>query len=621
VKKTVFLIIFVLIYHVVFSQHEGIERHFHSYKHNIIETLDYSIYSDTLTDNFHNFLPQQKITYNPLGYMNPGHPFVVPIYSMQPKENTYWFLNNYYAYIKNHDDALYFDARKPFTLFEFNGGEKVMDNAGIFHTQNLGSSFNFAFDYDLINSEGQYMYNNTKVHAMSLTSAYTKHKYQSHFNFIFNTINNRQNGGIKDETAFKDSDTRTENLDVNLHNSHNKISQLGFKYNQEYRFGKFNIDTIYEKKDTLLAKTLNSNFSIMHDITFDRFYRVYTDNSSDFYSNYYYNTGNTNDSTRLHYLDNKLLLKLNLNNIGQINKLQIFAGIKNLFYYYLYNSDYNTGARSYSSTYITGLLKLETTKSSLNGELNYCFLGREIFDFDVAAKYSQTISDFFKFDAYFKFELKTPYIFYYHFNSNSFIWTNSDLSKTNKLSGGIDFNFTKWNFNLGVNINTLHNYIVFDTVAMPQQITDANFIADIYIKKLFRLGSFYWFNQLSYQYISDKEKLPLPSFVAYSNIYFKKSLFKNALTFQIGIDMKFHTNIYGYSYMPSTETFYLQNQEKFGNYPYTSAYINIQIKRFRGFVKVSNVNSFFMSRTYYLLHKIPDNPFAFNFGISWEFYN
>jgi hypothetical protein len=156
---------------------------------------------------------------------------------------------------------------------------------------------------------------------------------------------------------------------------------------------------------------------------------------------------------------------------------------------------------------------------------------------------------------------------------------------------------------------------------MPKQISDANFIADVYIKKLFRLGSFYWFNQLSYQFISDRENLPLPAFVAYSNLYFKRPLFKNVLTLQIGIDMKFHTKIYGYAYMPSTEAFYLQNNKEFGNYPYTGAYINVKIKRFRGFIKVANVNSFIMPRTYYLLYNIPDNPFSFNFGISWEFYN
>ncbi|MDL2261981.1 putative porin [Bacteroidales bacterium OttesenSCG-928-I21] len=620
-KKIRILIIFLLLYSIAFAQQPGVERHFHSYKYNFVENTDDRMYGDTLTDNFHNFLPQQKITHNPLGYTNPGQPFVVPIFSMQPKQNEFWFLNNYYPYIKNHRDALFFDARKPYTLFEFNGGEKVLDNAAIFHTQNLGSSFNFAFDYDLVNSKGHYMYNDTKVHAMNFTTAYTKHKYQSHLSLIFNTINNRENGGIKSEEAFEESKTRAPNLDVNLHDSYNKISQLGFNYNHEYRFGHYDIDTVYEKKDTLLAKTLNSKFSIMHDITFDRYYRIYTDNSKDFYENYYYNAGNTKDSTRLHYLENKLLLNLNLNTNGLINKFQVMAGAKNRTYYYVYNSDYNTGARFYSSTYLTGLLRLKTNKSLLDAELNYCLLGREIFDFDVNAKFSQKISDFLSFNAFFKFELKTPYIFYNYFNSNNFFWANPELAKTNNIGGKIDFSLDKWKLNAGTNINTIHNYMVFDSLAMPKQIDKLNFIADIYVKNLLRLGNFYWFNQLTYQFIYDKENLPLPEFVAYSNIYFKRPLFKNALVLQIGIDMKYHTNIYGYGYMPSTEAFYLQDNKKFGNYPYFSTYVTAQIKKFRAFVKLGNINSFIMDRTYYSLYKIPDNPFSFNFGISWEFYD
>jgi hypothetical protein len=98
-------------------------------------------------------------------------------------------------------------------------------------------------------------------------------------------------------------------------------------------------------------------------------------------------------------------------------------------------------------------------------------------------------------------------------------------------------------------------------------------------------------------------------------------MFHNALTLQVGIDAKFNTKFYGYAYMPATAVFYLQDDMKMGNYPNLGFYIGAKIKRFRVFFKLSNFNSTFMKPTFFSLYRLPDNPFAFNYGISWEFYD
>ncbi|PLX07909.1 MAG: hypothetical protein C0596_09230 [Marinilabiliales bacterium] len=73
--------------------------------------------------------------------------------------------------------------------------------------------------------------------------------------------------------------------------------------------------------------------------------------------------------------------------------------------------------------------------------------------------------------------------------------------------------------------------------------------------------------------------------------------------------------------MPAIGAFYLQSVREFGNYPNAGIYAAVKIKRLRGFFKLSNFNSIAMPKDYYLLYAIPDNPFSFNFGISWEFYD
>lgn len=634
-KKIGILISIVLSLNHVFAQHDNdsiIKRNFNSYTIDLIQNPDSTYYKDTLTDNFHNFLPQQKVSFNNLGFTDPGNPFIPAVFSSMPKNNDFWFFNNYFPYIQTHDQIVYFDTKHALTLFKFTGGQKGVELLKFIHSQNIGSSLNFTLNYDITsNSEGFYMNNKNKIHSISLAGAYTKHKYQAHVNFIFNRINNEENGGIKSEENFEDPAYRPEAVDVNLKGSKNKMSQLGIQYNQEYRFGSYDIDTILLKDDTIINKILKSKFSFIHDIKFDRFFRVYTDNSNDFYVNNFFDPATTYDSTVYHLTENMIYLNLLLTGNGIISKFQVLAGIKSDFNYYqninkvkYFNPEaFDTirYADFYSSHYLSGIIKFNTSKSNFNGKLNYGILGRNIFDIEINATYNQTITKSLNFDAYFNFERKTPDIFYSFYKSNHFEWHNPDLSKINKTNGGISLNLNKLNLSLGTNINLLHNYFIFNTTSIPEQIKDANLIVDVFIKNLLKIRDFYWFNQLTYQYISDRENVPLPQFVVYSDLYFKKDLFKKALTLQLGVDLKFHTNIYGYAYMPAIGAFYLQNNKEFGNYPNIGVYGSLKVKRLKGFLKFSNVSSLFMPQNYYSLYKIPDNPMSFNFGISWDFYD
>ncbi|HOZ29921.1 MAG TPA: hypothetical protein PLL66_03300 [Bacteroidales bacterium] len=620
-KNKLVLILFIAFVNQAYSQHEGIERHFNSHTLYIIPYEDLTYVEDTLTDFFHNYLPQYKQTYNPLGWLTPGSPFIPAIYSEQTT-HTFWFLNNYTPYIQDHDNIVYFDATKPFTIFKFYGGPKSPEIVKFLHTQNITPYFNFAFNYDLVNSNENnannvhYQRNITKTNSISIAAAYTKKKYQSHFNFLYNKINHQENGGLKDLHSFESTDFPTNLYGVNLENAQNSIGQIGLQYNHELRFGTYSSDTILIGVDTAINKVLNSNFSIIHDIKADRFFRQYIDIPGEFYSNIYRDSSLTNDSTYYKVIDNKILLNFLLEGKGKIEKFQILAGINN----YLYNYGFDSTSQTYLSNYVTGSLTFETENSSFYSELNYCFAGTDIFDTDISAEYYLDFTDNTNLSAYFGFSVLNPSIFMYYYKSNHFEW-DIDAYKTTNISGGANFNFSEIYLDAGVNINIPDNYFIMDTAYSLRQIAAANLVADAYVSKTFNFGNFHWYTKFTYQYITNREYIPLPDMIGYTSFYFKRDVFKNALTLQLGFDIKYHSAIYGYGYLPALGVFYLQNDSKFGNYPNAGIYGVVKRKRLRGFVKISNINSTFMPRTYYLLYKIPDNPFAFNFGISWEFYD
>lgn len=618
-RKLAVFIVSLLLGITAFSQHEGIRRYFSSYTLNNDTIADYSFYNDTTIDNFYKFMPQQKVSDNTLGLLNPGNPYITAIFSRQEGKHDFRFLDNYQAFIKSHENVVYFDAQKPFSRFDFTGGSKGLELVRFIITHNFTPYFNITFNYDISKSDGYYLNNASKTNALYLAGAFTKRKYQNHFNFIFNNINSNENAGIADLNKFESGEIRAADNSVILTNASSYISQLGGQYNHEFRIGHYTIDTIIrdEKHDTIINKNLHSKFSIVHDVTFDRYIRKYQDLQSSFYTNYYNDSTATNDSLTQFQFNNKLLLSLNITNDSSGNYLKIYAGLKNKMYTFALDSTHKS---KYNSTYITGNLFFKHNRTDIYAEADYCLFGSDAFDINAKGKLRQMFGENLGINASIGYTLCSTSPFDTYYASNNFKWEN-DFSKNGVLSAHIDLFHKKFQLSVGANINLLHNYIIYDYDAMPMQINKANLIADVYVNKTFNFWKFHWFNEVAYQYISDKQYVRLPEAVAYSSLYFKSGMFHNALTIQVGFDAKFNTYFYGYAYMPATATFFLQDDSKVGMYPNLGFFIGAKIKRFRIFAKLSNFNASFMKQTYFSLYRLPDNPLAFNFGISWEFYD
>jgi hypothetical protein len=616
VKKIIILILFVQFAYSLFSQHEDIERHFKSYKLYNLPYEDFTYYKDTLTDSFFLYTPQQNYSLNPLGLPNLGTAFFSPLFS-ENKIHEYWFLNNYIPYIQQHDEIIYFDAKKPFTIFKFSGGGKGQEYVRFLHTQNISPTFNFAFNYDIINSDGFYQYSKSKINAISLATAYTKRKYQNHFNFIFNKIQNLENGGLKDIDKYLTSNYSAGTYATQLSQAQNTVSQLGFQFNQEFGFGKYAVDTIIQGKDTSLNKSFDGKFSIIHDLKADRYFRIYQDIPSSYYENTYFDTRNTFDSSGYKTLDNQVLLNFNISPKGKMENFQVLSGIRSYLYNYTIDSSIS---HLHFSNFLVGNLIIQSQKSYFNFETDYCFIGQDIGEFDIFGEYLLDISNSISWKSGVNYSFKNTEEFIYAYSSNHYIWEN-DFFKTVILNANTSLNFKELKLSTGLNSNYLKNYIVFNQDALPIQVANANFIADVWLAKRFDLGKFHWFSKLSYQYIKDKSRVPLPDFVAYSSIYFKSPLFKKAMVLQLGFDVKYFSKAYLYAYNPALSVFYLQTESKYGNYPNMAFNLSVLVKRLRGFVRLSNFNSFVMPRNYFVSHKMPDNPFSFNFGIAWEFYD
>jgi hypothetical protein len=73
--------------------------------------------------------------------------------------------------------------------------------------------------------------------------------------------------------------------------------------------------------------------------------------------------------------------------------------------------------------------------------------------------------------------------------------------------------------------------------------------------------------------------------------------------------------------MPSLTSFYRQAEKKLGNYPFFDAFLNVQLKRVRFYLKLEHVNSGLSDKNYFSVLHYPRNQRNLKFGLSWTFYD
>lgn len=615
-KKTCTLALLLIVYNLLYAQHEGIRRYFNEYNYNVFPYETYSYYNDTLLTGFHRFgAPKSDLFFTP-GEI--GAPKFSMIFSDREKHSDFVFFDNYLPYVFTHESTNFFDTKTPFTIIRFNGGAKETDDIRVMHTQNVNPSINFGADYRTCNSTGHYQQQKSKTTALNLFASFTKQRYQAHGDFIFNKLSHFNNGGIINDSLFEKTELRPENISVIMSNSSTTLAQTGFQYRHSLSFGPANYDTIYENKDTLVVKSFKGRAAIEQMISYDRYFRLYNDIPSSYYGNIYIDSLQTHDSIALKKLKHELMFKYRLGDYGNSDLSYLAASLVSDFdWYHQYNAD---------NFYLNHGVKLMYRQSLDNyllyGNASSYFIGHDAGDIcvNIGAIRGLKPESKHNLSVNFNYSLEEFDFWEEHYFSNHFIWDYEHIKGT-EIVLNTEYSFNPWKVYLGIDFYLLKDYLIYNYAAVPEFVNETNTIATAKIGKLFDLNPFFWNNTIYYQYVEHIDKLPVPQLSGNSNLYFQHYIFDNNLLLQIGLDFWYHSEVYGPAYMPATGLFYLQNQRKTGNYFLLDAYASFKVKRLRAFFRMGNISSTFMPRNYFNMLHYPDRPMAFNFGISWEFYD
>jgi len=205
------------------------------------------------------------------------------------------------------------------------------------------------------------------------------------------------------------------------------------------------------------------------------------------------------------------------------------------------------------------------------------------------------------------------------------IW-NNDFKKTLETNITATYRLPGFDLEVSGRFHLLNNYIYYDTLAMPRQTGTPVSIAQLIVKKDFRVGKFHLDNVIAFQSGSEAF-IRVPEIWSKHSLYYWGKWFK-VLNVQLGADLRMNSTYRGYYYFPLTGQFILEDQVDIPFYPSVDVFLGMRVTRFRAFVKWENISSFFLPddpesgdpKLFYLNVRYPfTSGSGISLGINWRF--
>jgi hypothetical protein len=550
------------------------------------------------------------------------------------------FMDPYSLYGFTPDNIRFYNTKGPFSSLSYytSGAKNVSeDNTKVLLTRNISPSLNVGLYYHKMGTKGTYQNQRTRDKTFNMFVSYVGKKYVAHAGYIYNGINNKENGGIVNDLYVEDTVINSNAIDVKLKSALNILSSNTYFLTHSYGiplnlFGRDSLDT---------AEGTVVYFG--HTFEYSRYRRVYTDGISDtayvdlltgqrnymhYYNDHYQSAVGSYDSTFASGLDNRLFIRLQpYSSTAIISKIDGGIGYRFDKYYGFTPESYIYGMKGekLSTGYIYGNAEgLFSKYFSWEAFLKYNFLGYRVNDLnlDANAKLSlYPLKGGVHFSGRFLLDNREQPYFIKKYYSNHFQWDNN-FSKTIETRIEAAVNVPDWNLELGFKNSVISNHVYFDDNALPQQTSEVLNITSLYLNNKLKWWMLRLDTRLVAQNASNANILPLPAFSGNIMFYLETQLVKNVLNVRAGLDVRYNTRFYDYAYNPATGMFHTQSEKKIGNYPWTDLFASFKWKRANIYVKYTNAGEGIVGGgNYFSALHYPRNKRMLRYGVNWYFHN
>jgi len=593
-----------------------------------------SLKLDTLLDNYQIYNPALKNSITSTFVGNYGTPALNNDFFDRNSNVDFLFFQSREVYLLTPAIVQYHNTKTPFTRLDFGqSGNKSVKNETRFnflHTQNVNPYLNFTLQINMAKSTGQYIAQESKNNFITLYTSYNRDNLNVYAGFITNTVKNNENGGITNDSLLLEV-PKSELINTNLEASTTNLKGTYYYVNGEYRFGKI----IETEKDSGLFRPI---FGIYVGSQYERHQQKFSDEEeakNTFFENTYYDDAYITDSVRFNKLDNVIQLKQyeNAERKTSFGK-RAFLGIDFINTTTpgrdsartagLDTNRYESIVKNYSNLYVGGGIFREKGKFwTWNFAGKIYLIGQKAGQTEL----SGTISKPFKVlkDSAASLVIggfinnKAADYFQEEFYSNHFRWNNNfNMEQRMDVNGSIIS--PRFKLKLTGNYAIINNFIYNNYEGIPSQTNKELLVLSAFADKDFNYRNLHFRVRALWQKASNEEFIHLPDFSGFVSAYYKFVISKVMFT-QIGFDTRYNTMYYADAYSPSTGLFYLQNEKKYGNYPYIDVYANLRLKRTIVFFKMVNIGTGFLDGEYMTTAHYPMPRSSFRFGISWLFYD
>ncbi len=217
---------------------------------------------------------------------------------------------------------------------------------------------------------------------------------------------------------------------------------------------------------------------------------------------------------------------------------------------------------------------------------------------------------------------RSPAYLTQHYRSNHFRWDNT-FPRIKSFHARARWGEPEEEGREGFSLSytRMKDAVFFDQEALPKSAENPLLLGRAQLKQRFRIGKWGFHLKGAYQKEWKSDLLRLPEFVVRGGIYFDTPLFDKALRARFGIRCNYYSAYRGDAYMPVTRRFYLQDEKRFGDYPFLDLYIHGKVSRILFFVEMDHGNSGLMGYRYYGAPHYPLRDRMFRLGVKWDIFN
>jgi hypothetical protein len=516
------------------------------------------------------------------------------------------------------NDIRYYDVKTPTATFIYHTAMRNGAALQSTYTQNIGKRFNFAVEYMGLRSQGFYR-NSLAANNNTLFSGHYISKsgnYELFAHYLHQNVNNQENGGIADNDLFQsgNSESNKENAQVNLASSSSQFSYR--RYYLSHQFTPFDS----EKFPFRIRHTLSNQgnkYYYFQDALENYWYTTASQIVTGFspstkkYSNNFSNTVSLvldNEKIKLDAGVKYQMLKFGLNEIdlplvdvpaelkenrlGAVGNLQV-----KLFDKFQLNSflEFSNGTQFGNYLKTTNNIKFEPIKDYfVNAKVNF----QSVYP---SFNYLANSSAYRRFNYYLQ---------------------DAKNQAVTEIGGSVNLKWFK--SELFANYFRIDNYTYFDSSATPRQSDNSLNISQIGGDATFSYGKFHLNTRVQFQSaLTNKELLPMPSFIGRANIFFQSRAFKNAAEIQAGIKVYYFSKFASREYFPILNEYILPTANSFsiGGQPIADLYFNMKVKKMFFFIEGQQIGTLVSYNKAYAFPSYPVYDFRLNIGIVWYLFN